>query len=142
MSRRLTASVAAALALLALSAPAEAALVQIDPSYAVQTLPINISTPTTTQMVAGQTGIAIYVTHWDLIAGGTGNATWVYGDNANCVTNQVALTGPYNLTAQAGLSPGNGSGTVLKAPKGKFLCFTSSAAVQYSGSFTFLQSAN
>ena len=118
---------------------AQAALVQYDPTYAGITKPINISTATTTQLVALSAGKGIYVTHWDVIAGGTGNGTWVYGDDANCVTNQVALTGPYNLAAQVGGSFGDGVGAVLVIPRGKALCFISSAAVQYSGSFTYIQ---
>lgn len=139
MTRRFLAACAAAL-LLAAAPAAEAALVQIDPTYASTTLPINISTAVTTQLVALNANYAIYVTHWDLMAGGAGNGTWVYGTGTLCATGQVALTGPYPLTAQAGLSVGNGSGTVLKVPKGNALCFIASAAVQYSGSFTYQQS--
>lgn len=138
--RRRAGLLGAAALLLAQASPAAAALVQIDPTYASETLPINISTIDTTEMVAANASFKIFVTHWDLITGGTGNGTWVYGTGTKCGTGQHALTGPYPLTAQAGLSVGNGAGTVLKVPKGNALCFISSAAVQYSGSFTYQQS--
>ena len=47
-------------------------------------VPINISTATTTQLVAAASGKAIYVTAWDVIAAGTGNITLEYGTGSNC----------------------------------------------------------
>jgi hypothetical protein len=100
---------------------------------------INISTATTTQLVALSAGKAIYVSAWDVIAAGTGNVTLEYGTGTNCGTGTTALTGAYPLTAQAGISKGDGSGTVLFVPAGNALCVLTSAAVQMSGSVAYAQ---
>jgi len=100
---------------------------------------INISTATTTQLVALSAGQAIYVTAYNVIAGGTGNITLVYGTGSNCGTGTTSLTGAYNLTAQAGVAFGSGVGAVLVVPAGNALCATTSAAVQMSGSVAYAQ---
>lgn len=124
--RRLTTDMAAVLA---------AATTPLDNS----SVAINVSTATTTQLVAISASTLIYVTSFDVIAGGTGNITFVYGTGASCGTGTTSLTGPYNLTAQAGISKGAGIGTVLKVPAGNALCVTTSAAVQMSGSVSYRQ---
>lgn len=100
---------------------------------------INVSTATTTQLVALSGSTKIYVTSFDVIAGGTGNITFVYGTGSNCGTGTTSLTGAYNLTAQAGIAKGNGVGAVLVVPAGNALCVTTSAAVQMSGSISYQQ---
>ena len=100
---------------------------------------INISTATTTQLVAAASGKGIYVTAWDVIAAGTGNITLEYGTGANCGAGTTALTGAYSLTAQFGIAKGNGLGPVLVVPSGNGLCAVTSAAVQMSGSVSFTQ---
>ena len=100
---------------------------------------INVSTATTTQLVAISGSLAIYVDSYDVIAGGAGNITFEYGTGSNCGTGTTALTGAYPLIAQAGISKGSGSGTVLKVPAGNALCVLTSAAVQMSGSVSFQQ---
>lgn len=100
---------------------------------------INVSTATTTQLVALSGSTKIYVTSFDVIAGGTGNITFVYGTGASCGTGTTSLTGAYNLTAQAGIAKGSGVGAVLVVPAGKALCVTTSAAVQMSGSVSYQQ---
>lgn len=109
-------------------------LIQADTSVA-----INISTTTTTQLVALSGTTKIYVTSFDVIAGGTGNITFVYGTGASCGTGTTSLTGPYNLTAQAGIAKGSGLGPVLVVPSGNALCATTSANVQMSGSVSYTQ---
>jgi hypothetical protein len=100
---------------------------------------INVSTATTTQLVALSGSTKIYVTSFDVISGGTGNITFVYGTGASCGTGTTSLTGAYNLTAQAGIAKGNGLGPVLVVPAGNALCVTTSAAVQMSGSVAYTQ---
>lgn len=111
-----------------------AGLVQSDTSAA-----INVATATTTQIVALSGGKAIYVTAWDVIAGGTGNITLEYGTGVACATGTTVLTGAYPLTAQAGLSKGNGLGVLYKIPASNALCVLTSAAVQMSGSVSYTQ---
>lgn len=102
-------------------------------------VPINISTATTTQLVAGISGKAIYVTAWDVIAAGATSFTFEYGTGANCAVGTTALTGPYGLVAQFGLAKGSGLGPVLVVPAGNALCSINSAAAQVSGSLAYTQ---
>jgi hypothetical protein len=101
--------------------------------------PINVSTATTTQLVALSGSTKVYVTSFDVIAGGTGNITFEYGTGSACGTGTTVLTGAYNLTAQAGISKGSGIGPVLVVPAGNALCVLTSAAVQMSGSVSYQQ---
>ena len=87
-------------------------------------------------------GQKIYVTAWDVIAGGSGTITLEYGtQTANpCDTGTTPLTGPYPLIAQAGLSKGgSGLSAVFVVPAGAQLCAQTSAAVQMSGSISYTQ---
>jgi hypothetical protein len=102
-------------------------------------VPINISTATTTQLVAAVASRAIYVTAWDAIAAGTTNFTFEYGTGSNCASGTTALTGAYSLVAQFGAAKGSGLGPVLVVPAGNALCAVSSAAVQVSGSLAYTQ---
>lgn len=106
---------------------------------ASNSVPINVSTATTTQLVALVSGKKIYVTAWDIIASGTGNFTLVYGTGTNCGTGTTSLTGPYALIAQAGIAKGNGIAPVLFVPSSNALCVTTSASVQMSGSVSYAQ---
>lgn len=100
---------------------------------------IDISTPTTTEIIPLVANQRILVTNFNVIAGGTGNVTFVYGSGTACATGTTSLTGAYNLTAQAGIVVGTGLGPVLVVPVGKALCVTTSAAVQVSGSVAYVQ---
>lgn len=102
-------------------------------------VPINISTNATTQLVAASSGQGIYVSHWDVIAGGTGGIQLEYGTGASCGTGTTAITGSYPLTAQNGLAAGNGTGAILFVPAGNALCAVTTAAVQMSGSLSYTQ---
>ena len=73
-----------------------------------------------------------------MVAGGTGNITLEYGTGSSC-TGTHALTGAYNLTAQAGVSVGSGLGPVLITPASQALCAVTSAGVQMSGSLAYSQ---
>jgi hypothetical protein len=102
-------------------------------------VPINISSATTTQLVAAASGKTIYVTAWDVIAAGSGSLTLEYGTGSNCGAGTTALTGAYNLTAQFGIAKGNGLGPVLVVPAGNALCVLTSATAQMSGSLSYTQ---
>jgi hypothetical protein len=103
--------------------------------------PISVSTAGTTQLVAGSSGKKTYVTAWDVIAAGSGNITLEYGTQTStpCDTGTTALTGPYSLAGQAGISKGNGLAPVFVVPAGNALCALTSAAVQMSGSISYTQ---
>jgi hypothetical protein len=109
-----------------------------DPA-AVQSLAISTNAAQTTQLVAAQTGQTIYVCGWNVMAAGTTNVTLVAGTGTNCGTGQTSLTGAYPLTAQTGLALANAGAPQLRAPVSNALCLTNSAAVQVSGSLTYVR---
>jgi hypothetical protein len=107
-------------------------------SQATNSTPINISSGSlTTQLVALSSGKVIQITHWDVIAAGTGNITLEYGTGSLCAGGTTALTGTYNLTAQTGLAPGTGLGPILFVPASNALCAVTTAAM--AGSVSYLQ---
>jgi hypothetical protein len=101
------------------------------------TVPINVPSATTTQLVPAAPGRFIYVAHWDAIAGAATNLTWVAGTGTNCATGQVPLAGPYPLGAGGGISSGSGYGAVIAVPVGQALCLTSSAAGAVGGALGY-----
>lgn len=133
----LTCAVAAVKETRAAPPPVRESVTVLDPTLA--SVPINISTAATTQLVAASGVMKINVSHFDVIAGGAGTIQFVYGTGALCATGQTILTGAYPLTAQAGLVVGVGLGSVLVIPAGNALCAVTVGAVQYSGSLTYAQ---
>ena len=109
------------------------------PPSTTASVAINISTATTTKLITGITSRWVYITNFNVIAGGTGNIQLVYGTGTLCATGQTALTGAYNLTAQAGLVLGSGVAPNLVVPTGNDVCAITSAAVQMSGSIAYAQ---
>lgn len=102
-------------------------------------VPINVATATTTQLVALAAGKAIYVTAWDVVAGGADTVTLEYGSGSSCGTGTTALTGGYPLLTGGGIAKGTGLGPLFIIPAGKALCIVTSAAVQASGSVSYAQ---
>lgn len=100
---------------------------------------ISIAAATTTEIIPLATGANIYVTAFDLVGGGAGNVTLVYGTGTNCGTGTTALTGAYPLAAQTVLTKGNGLGPLFVIPPGNALCVTTSATAQVSGSVSYVQ---
>jgi hypothetical protein len=100
-------------------------------------VPIVISTATTTLLVTGASGKSIYVTGVDVIAAGTGNIQFISGTGATCGTGTANVTGNYNLIAQAGLAKGAGNGALWVLAQGASLCAVTSAAVGMAGSLSY-----
>lgn len=105
----------------------------------VASIKVDVSTGTTTELVALATGKKIYVTSFNLYAGGTGTAKFVYGTGSACGTGTVDLTGAYPMKDQGNISVGSGLGTSLFVPVSNALCITTSASVQISGSIGYVQ---
>jgi hypothetical protein len=103
--------------------------------------PINFSSTTAQLLVATSGTKKVYITAWDVMAGGTGSFSIVYGTQTTnpCDTGQTLMAGPYPLVAQAGKSGGSGLGPILIAPAGSQVCAVSTAAVQMSGSYAWTQ---
>jgi hypothetical protein len=100
---------------------------------------INVTTSgiTTTQLIANSGVTSIYVTSFNVVGGGSGAVTFEYGTGTNCGVGTTALTGAYPLIADAGVSVGSGTGTVLRIPSGNALCIVTTAAT--AGSLSYLQ---
>lgn len=101
------------------------------------TQPLALLSAATSQIVALITSKSIYVTHWDVIAAGAAGVQLVYGTGTNCATGQGALTGTYQLTAQTGLSVGDGSGIVLAAPQSNAMCVVFSGSTSAAGALSY-----
>jgi hypothetical protein len=102
-------------------------------------VPISISTSTTTQLVALAAGQPIYVLSWDVVTAGSGTFQLVYGTGTSCATGQNTLTGAYPMAAQTVITRGSGNGVILVVPAGNALCVVTVGAVQYSGSLSYVQ---
>lgn len=100
---------------------------------------INISTATTTQLVAASGFKTIYVSGGMVYAGGTGNITFKAGTGSSCGTGTRSLTGPIPLKDQGGFLLTGGLGNQLRLRAGEALCATTDAAVQMSGWLIYAQ---
>src|SRR5665213_1541270 len=89
---------------------------------ATASVPISVSTATTTQLVALAAGKAITVSAWDIIAAAADTVTLEYGTGSNCGSGTTALTGAYPLAANGGLAKGSGVAPILFVPAGNALC--------------------
>lgn len=121
---------------------ATAALAQGNSPISVATqrsIPVTISTATTTKLITENGTQSIYVTAAIIIAAGTGNIQFIAGTGATCGTGTVNVTGNFSLTAQVGFTQGNGSGVIWVVPPGLALCAVTSAAVGMPGVIAYAQ---
>lgn len=112
---------------------------RVTPSDDITSAAINVSTATTTQIVAAGVSKVIHVKNWNVVVGAADNLTWESADTGGACANPVVLTGAYNFAANGGASIGSGAGDVLVLPSGKALCLLTSAAQQASGSVAYTQ---
>lgn len=118
----------------------------VDPcSLAKTTIPINISSATTTELTSALAGASThyYVCSLNLVTAGANNVALVDDDTDNCASVTSGLAGGttagsgWNFGANGGIAFGNGTGTVFKTNgANRVLCLVTSAAVQLSGSIT------
>jgi hypothetical protein len=98
---------------------------------------LDMTTATTTQIVALVSGRKIRVCGFSLQGGGTTTATIKYGTGSNCGTGTTVLSPGWELTAQSGLAEGSGLGELFQTPVSQALCVTSSAAVNLHAFVTY-----
>jgi hypothetical protein len=103
------------------------------------TVAVELTSATTTQMVALASSQKIYVGSFSLISSGAANVKWVYGTGSNCGTGTTDLTKSWPLAANVGLAMGGGIGAVLIVPASQALCLVSDAAVNVRGHATYTQ---
>jgi len=110
-----------------------------------QSVAINITKATTTQLVGPSGSTQIYVTAWDVFANAASTVSLVYGTKTTnpCDTGATALTGAYNFSAQSGMSRTGGdpvADPLYAIPQGNALCaVTSGANVSLAGSLSYTQ---
>jgi hypothetical protein len=129
---------ASLIALSLISTPAVAG--QLGP--AGQSVAINITNATTTQLVAPSGSTPIYVTAWDVLASSASGFALEYGTKTTnpCDTGAKALTGAYSFVAQSGLSRSGGPQPLYVIPQGNALCAaTSGVSVSLAGSLSYTQ---
>jgi hypothetical protein len=98
-------------------------------------VPIAVSAAGTVQLVAAVSAEAIYVTDWDVVAGGTGTFQLEYGTGTNCAIGTTALTGTYSTTAQFGRA---GVGHLF-IPASNALCIVTTGAAASQGFVAYAQ---
>lgn len=107
-----------------------------------QSVAINITNATTTQLVAPSGSTQIYVTAWHVLANSASGFALEYGTKTTnpCDTGTKALTGTYSLVAQSGVSPSGGPQPLYVIPQGNALCALSTgASVSLAGSLSYTQ---
>jgi len=108
-------------------------------------VPIDIVTATTTQLVAASASNKLYVCSLHLVTNAANNVALVEDDTSACASPTAGVTGGvtagegYNFGANGGLTLGNGGGTVaITAATNRYVCLITSAATQLSGSMTYV----
>lgn len=116
----------------------------LDPCSGVAktTIPINISSATTTEITAALAGASnhYYVCSVNLVTAAANNVAIADDDSDNCGTPANGMAGGttagsgWNFAANGGISLGNGGATVLKTNgTNRVVCIVTSAATQLSG---------
>ncbi len=101
---------------------------------------VNITTATTTQIVALVSGQTIQVCSFDISGGGTAQTViFKSGTGASCGTGTASLSGTYGLAINGSIARGNGEGVLFNAGSGNALCATTSAASTTAINVTYAQ---
>lgn len=91
---------------------------------------LDMTTGTTTELVALTASRKIYVCSWLVMANGATTMTFKRGTGTNCGTGTTTISNAWELTAQVGFAMGNGTGVIFDNQNaGDALCVTNSAAV-------------
>jgi hypothetical protein len=107
-----------------------------------KTAAINITSTTTTQLVASSGLTEIYVRSWDVLANSAGGFTLEYGTTTAqpCDTGTTALTGTYSFATGSGISRSGGFLPLFSIPQGNALCAAiSGASASFAGSVSYTQ---
>lgn len=90
---------------------------------------LDMTTATTTQIVALASSQKVRVCSFDMESNGTTTAKFVYGTGSNCGTGTTQLGPIWDWTAQSGIARGSGIGQLFATIASNALCVTNSAAV-------------
>ena len=102
---------------------------------------INISSATTTQLVAPSGTKSVYVCAFSFtVSGTTPTAQFEYGTGASCGSGTTALTGPYTPIVGNEIAAGAGMGTIMRAPAANGVCLvTTGTTPGAQGVLTYAQ---
>ncbi len=108
---------------------------------------LQMTTATTTQLVALATNQSIRICHWDIQGSITNTATtlrFISGTGTNCATGLTQLTPAWSLavtaaSAQGYMGAGSGLGEIFHTAPGNALCATNSAAGTVNIFITYTQ---
>jgi hypothetical protein len=100
---------------------------------------INITTPTTTEIIPASAGRRIRVCALLEESDGAISVTWVHGTGAACSIGQIPLTGPMRLTAGESHGVGAGVGLLFQAQWSSALCIVTSGAGSVRGFVSYTQ---
>lgn len=101
------------------------------------TVALNMTTATTTEIVALTSGRKVRVCSYAVEAAGATTATWKYGTGSNCGTGTTSLGAGWEFTAQTGMARGAGLGEILQTIASNALCLTNSAAVNLHAEISY-----
>ncbi len=106
---------------------------------------VNISTATTTQLVAASASNKVYVCSLNLVTAAANNVALVEDDTAACASPTAGMAGGttaatgWNFAANGGIAFGNGASSLfVTAAINRYVCLISSAATQLSGSIMYV----
>lgn len=115
------------------AAPLPAADPCQDPNVQKQSLPVAISTATTTALVAPSAGIRVYPCEISLVIGASTTVLLVTGTGPTCGTGTASVSG----TVPASTYYVGFGGTFLNLPLGNGLCLTSTGTGGINGTVTY-----
>lgn len=130
---------------------AQGAASSFDPCqvFPKQTAAINISTATTTQLIAPLSGAPVYVCGMVLNqVNGTGSLALEYGTGTTCGTGTTAMTGTiFAATTSSGttnttVNSSKDQPSMAVAPNSNAVCALSTGTIQQSGWITYVQQTN
>jgi len=99
-----------------------------NPAASTSSAVINVSSATTTQLVALAAGKSVYVCQVTMSGGSAATAVLEYGTGSSCGTGTTALTGALALNATQPVSLGWG-GALASTPAGAALCLVTGGTV-------------
>lgn len=109
-------------------------------AIAQQTIPIAISTATTTQIItAAPSYRPTQITSLALVVNSADNVTLEYGTGTNCGTNTNVLSGAMTFGANGGIAQGSGYGAIIVVPPQQNFCIVTSASTGANGYVSYVQ---
>lgn len=115
---------------------------QAAPIFCSSTARLNMTTATTTEIVALSGATHVYVCSYAIKVGGAANVKLVSGTGSNCATSQADISTTWKwAAADAGINRDGGGGNVVSRTNdpGDAVCVTSSAAVNVDVEVSYAQ---